>query len=39
MIDHLYGYPAGGGFVKGAGGDTVQGGPGFFVDFGFEGGL
>ena len=39
MVNHLYGDPAGGGFVEGAGGVAVEGGPGFFVDLGFERGL
>ncbi len=32
----FYGDAAGLGFVEGAGGVAVQGGPGFFVDLGFQ---
>ncbi len=35
----FYGDAAGLGFVEGARGVAVQGGPGFFVDLGFEGGF
>ncbi len=39
MINDLDGYPTGCRFVEWSRGITVQTGPGFFVDFGFEGGF
>jgi len=39
VIDHLDRDTAGFGFLKSARGIAVEGGPGFFVDLGLEGGL
>lgn len=39
MVDDLDGDAAGLGFFEGAGGVAVEGGPGFGVDIGFEGGF
>ena len=39
MIDDFDCYAAGGGFVEGAGGVAVEGGPGLLVDFCFERGF
>jgi hypothetical protein len=39
MVDDFYGDAALLGFVEGAGGVAVEGGPDFGVDFDFEGGF
>ncbi len=39
VVDDFHGDATGFGFGEGAGGVAVEGGPGFFVDFGFESGL
>src|SRR5665213_3120092 len=39
VVDDFYGDAAGFGFAERAGGVAVEGGPGFGVDFGFQGGF